>query len=490
MKLFSEIKQIFQCEEICISERRNTVEASLTTTVHRLPDVDNIISICKLVPSRDALTMSFKNDSDDILSLSNKQLITPDFSTLIDGMAQDDSIEIKIQIDKSVSAKKFSIYNFDTFSEDLLRISIVGILKWFSDLLSSQEYLVFEVFDSDISFSTGTMAFVSNKNSVFSPKLKRNQRLRICKETAYFYNMNTFEVIPEDFAIEGIEQNDNCFRPLFEKLATILSLIYVASSASIVENALNIQISGQRAMTYSFELNGIHENPKWLSIYSWIYTDGNPIDKALIAHNVISLHCKYADLLAIDEKVYDSIKSNYNLYLRNNVVHYLDLKKDISKFIRDVVAQVGDYAVSILNKFKTNLIAIFGFFFTVVLTKVGATQKWDNIFSRDTVYIIELVLIGSLLYLVICFFEARYKLKKTKQAYNSLKNNYEDILSEAEIKEAFGKDELLVDTEKSAIKGMVLWSSIWGILLITIIIVIEVITSNKGVFSWLFQKIF
>ncbi|MEA4830878.1 MAG: hypothetical protein VB121_12975 [Enterococcus thailandicus] len=490
MKLFSEIKRIFQCEEICISERRNTVEASFVTTILRLPNVASILTICDLVPSRDTLIMSLKNDSDDIVSVSNKKPTMPDFTKLIDGMAQDDTIEIKIQINKTVSARKFSIYNFKTFSEDLLHVSIVGILKWFSELLSSQEYLVFEVFDSDISFSTGTMAFVSNDNSVFSPKLERNQRLRICKETAFFYNMNTFEVIPEDFEIEGIEQKNNCFRSLFEKMSTILSLIYVASSASIEETTLNVQINGQRTMTYSYELSGIHYNARLVSIYAWIYTDGNPTDKALIAHNVISLHCKYADLLTIDEKVYDAIKSNYNLYLRNNVVHYLELKKDISTFIRDVVAQVGDYAVSILNKFKTNLIAIFVFLFTVILTKIGSAQKWENIFSRDTVYIIELVVIGSLVYLGICIFEARYKLNKTKQAYDALKNNYEDILSQEEIKEAFGKDKLLDDTERSAIKGMILWSSIWGALLIATILVIELLTSNRGVLSWLFQKIF
>lgn len=490
MKLFSEIMRIFQCEKISISERRNTVEASLITTVQRLPDTTDIELICSRVPSRDALTMTFINDSNDILSISNKLQTAPDFTTLIEGMAPDDNIEIKIQIDKTVSANKFSIYSYEAFSEDLLYIPVVDILRWFSDLFLSHEYLVFEVFDSDISFSTGTMAFVSSENSVFSPEFERSQRLRVCKETAYFYNMNKFEVIPEDFVIEGIEQNDNCFRPLFEKLATILSLIYVASSASISESVLNIQINGQRAMTYSFDLDIIHENHKWLSIYYWIYTDGNPTDKALIAHNVISLHCRYIDLLDIDEKVYDSIKSNYNLYLRNNVVHYLDLKKDISKFIQDVVARVGDYAVSILNKFKTNLIAIFGFLFTVVLTKVGATQKWDNIFSRDTIYIIEIVVIGSFIYLIICFFEARYKLKKTKLAYNALKNNYKDILSEAEIKEAFGDDKLLTDMDITTRKGVALWSSIWAVLLIVTIIVIEFMTSTHGVFLWLFQKIF
>jgi len=349
MKLFSEIKRVFQCNEISISERMNTVEASFTTSVRCLPEATFVQAICALVPPRDTLTLSFKNDSGDIMPITNQQTDPPDLSLLIDGLAQDDSIEVKIQIDKTVSANKFSIFNFDTFADNLLRNSLVDILSWFSSFLTSQEYLLFEVFDFDITLSTGTLAFVSNEKSEFSPKLNRSQRLRVCKETAYFYNMNSFEVIPEDFAIEGIEQNADCLKSLFGKLATILSLIYTASSASIVETTLALQISGQRTMSYSLELDAIDENLEWLQIYSWIFTDGNPTDKALIAHNVISLHCKYSNLLDIDEKVYDSIKTNYNLYLRNNVDRYLDLKRDISKFIRDVVAQVGDYAVSILN---------------------------------------------------------------------------------------------------------------------------------------------
>ncbi|WP_040664093.1 hypothetical protein [Oscillibacter ruminantium] len=489
MKLFSEIKRIFQCDEISISERMNTVEASFTTSVRCFPETILIQSVCALVPSRDIMTLSFRNDSGDIIPITSRQKDLPDLSLLLDGLEADDSIEVKIQIDKTVSSNKFSIFHFETFSNDLLGHSLVDILSWFSSLLTSQEFLVFEVFDFDIMFSTGTLAFVSNEKSEFRSKLNRIQRLRICKETAYFYNMNSYEIIPEDFAIDGIEQNAGCFKELFGKLATILSLIYTASSASIIDTSLAIQISGQRTMSYSLQLDGIDENFEWLQIYTWIFTDGNPTDKALIAHNVISLHCKYANLLDIDEKVFDSIKTNYNLYLRNNVDRYLDLKRDISKFIRDVVAQVGDYAVAILNKFKANLIAIFGFLFTVVLTKVGATQKWDNIFSRDTIYILELVIIGSIVYLGICFYEAHLKLTKTKQAYTALKKNYSDILSEAEIKEAFGEDKLLVDTEKFARKRMIIWSVIWGVLLIVTIAVIELLTENRGVFAWLLQKL-
>jgi len=91
---------------------------------------------------------------------------------------------------------------------------------------------------------------------------------------------------------------------------------------------------------------------------------------------------------------------------------------------------------------------------------------------------------------LICFFEARYKLEKTKQGYEDLKKNYEDVLSEPEIKEAFKDDKLLKDTEKSAKKGMNRWSIIWGGVLSAAIIIIEVFTANHGLIVWLWNKIF
>lgn len=491
MEFFSEIKRLFKCNNMSISERMNTVETlkPLNIAVMDLPEVQSLQSICNSIPIRDTLTLTIKNDSDELFIINNQLIKEFDFSEFIDGMSPDDFLEVRIQIDKSIEENKFSIYDFDSFIEDLLRKQLTDVLKWFSTILKNREYLIFEVYDYDISLSTGTMGFVSDNCSLFTPKINRQQKLGVCRETAYFYNMNIFEVIPDDFKIEGIERTENSLKSLFGRLATILSLTYVCSSASIHDLTLNLQINGQRTSIYSLALDEIQENMKWLSIYSWIYTDGNPTDKSIIVHNVLSLHCKYSALLDIDDKVFDSIKSNYKLYLRNNVGQYLDLKRDISKFILSIITQVGDYAVSILNKFKTNLIAIFGFLFTVVLTRVGATQKWEDIFTRHTYYLIEIVLIGSLGYLVICIFEVNYKLKKTKYAYKQLKDNYRDILDEAEIIEAFGNDKLLFDAEISVRKGMIVWSVIWGSMLVTTILIIEILTPSNGVFLWLWNKL-
>lgn len=488
MKVFSEIKQIFQCEDICVSDHRNTVESSFETTFGKLPNPSSISAIYGLVPTRDRLTITFDADSGDILAVTPENAGVLDFSKLTNTLEPDDCISICIQIDKTISDQKFSIYDYDSFSKDLLGLSTTEILSWFSDQLHTREFLIFEVFDAEVSFFTKTLAFISDQGCSIAHNFERTKRLQICKETSYFYNMNAFEIVPEDFIVDGISKNGERFIDTFQKIATILSLIYSASSASITGNLLNVQFNGARMTTYSLPMSSIAASSVWQSIYAWIYSGGNATDKALIAHNVISLHCKYETLSEVNERVYESIKTNYNLYLRANVRQYLDLKKDISKFIQNTVTQVGDYALTILNKFKTNLIAIFGFLFTVVLTKIGTAQKWEQIFTRDTTYILEIVMIGSLIYLAICIFEVRYKMKKIEFGYDALKSNYEGILTEEEIIDAFGNDALMDDAKKSTKKGIVVWSIIWGILLLGAIIIIERLTSNGGVFLWLIKN--
>lgn len=490
MKFFSEIRRLFQNIDVVIAEQLDTAETSFSINYTVLPTIETFQEILALVPKRDMAAITLINDSDDIVTFTNHQTDVFDYSALTDGLLSEDNIIVRIQIDKTVEDGKFSIFDYDSFVTDLLARSIPEIMNWFSMRLLGQDFLKFEVFDYDISFFTRTIAFDSSEDAIFTPMVNRLQRLSDCKDTACFYNMNTFEILPDDFIIQGIVRANNCLHPLFGKLATILSLAYISSSSSISNGVISLQITGQRTVNYDFKLADIHEDEKWQNIYTWVFTDGNPTDKTLIAHNVISLHCKFETLLNLNETVFEAIKTNYNLYLRNNVNQYLDMKRDIAKFIQNVVAQVGDYAVTILGKFKTNLFAIFGFLFTVVLTKIGSTQKWEDIFTRHTVYLIELFVGGSLIYLIICFAETRYKLKKTKQGYEDLKRNYEDVLSDTEIKEAFKDDKLLNDTEKSVKKGMIGWTLAWGGLLLTAIIIIEVFTTNHGLIVWLWNRVF
>lgn len=224
-------------------------------------------------------------------------------------------------------------------------------------------------------------------------------------------------------------------------------------------------------------------------IYDWIHSGGNPIDKAIIARNIICLHCKYEPPLNMDERVLASIQSNYNLYLKDNVAQYLELKNKMAEFISDTVSRTGEYATELLDRFKTNLIAVFGFLFTVILADVVSDQPLDNIFTRDITAILELVLAGSLVYLFICYKQSQYQMKKVYESYESLKKSYKGILAQEDIEECFQNDEVLFEMKKSVKKSEITYLVLWICFLLSLLVIIENISEDPIIWSFV-KKIF
>ena len=492
MDIRSLICDTFCANNIEFNERMDTVEASFQITAKILKQAMNSInSVFEKIPARDEISFSFCDDNDECLfKIRSHEVQRQNTSTFLDDLDDDDETCINVEINKTIKNGLFSIYNFSSFTSYLIAQPITDILKWFAQKLHKQQSLIFEIFDTEVSFSTRTMAFASSEFTEFKPLIDREQRIIDCKDTAYFYNMDKYELIPDDFIIEGVIKSGECIKPVFDKLATILSLTYISTSASLINDKINFQINGERIVSYEIDTKTIEANPQWMKIYSWIYTDGNPTDKALIARNVISITCKFDQILSQNDSIFEAIKSNYSLYLRNNVDQYLNLKRDISNFIYEIVTKVNDYSLEILEKFKANLLTIFVFIFTVILTRIGSASSWQNIFTRDTLFLLEFVLLGSLFYLGICWLEVKHKLKKTMRGYDNIKENYRNVLSDIEIENAFNNDKFINDTIISVKNNMLLWAVIWGIILILIIFVIEAFTTSHGIITWLVSKFF
>lgn len=154
------------------------------------------------------------------------------------------------------------------------------------------------------------------------------------------------------------------------------------------------------------------------------------------------------------------------------------MKNKLAEFICDVISKTGDHATQLLKNLKSNLIAIFIFLFTIIITNISSDQPLNNIFTRDITVILELVLLGSLIYLIICIIETNYKLTKTKDSYSALKQNYNSVLSKDELHEIFDNDRLINETVKSVKRGIWGYTTVWIIFLILLIFILESISSS------------
>lgn len=487
MNIVEKFKNIFGISSCDISERNKVFEVSSVIKKNQVPTYESLIEFLRDLPNRDNWKISFSTIVDDQFEASNKDIYFSDglqqFSNrLID---DEDIVTIRLSVEKEIVANTMSVYCFNKFSDHLLSKSILDIMKTFSFLLHGLEYLVFELFDTNILFSTSTIIFKSYNQNPITKNFLRAQRLNSCKDISYFYNSNEFELIPDDFRIDT-DFLGNPFGLIFNKIETILSLTYIASISTIEVNTLKGQINGQRNLDFQYNLNDdIEPNKELYKIYDWIYTDGNAVDKAIIARNIISLHCRYTDLLMIDGKTYASIQSNFKLYLKDNVSQYLDLKNKLADFISTIVIQIGDNTNELLSNFKTNLIAIFGFLLSIILVNIVSEQPLDNIFTRDISIIMELVLFGSFGYLIICIIELRYKLKKIEEGYIALKKNYINVLDTIDIENIFDNDSILNCSKEEVKRGMTRYSIIWISFLSIAIIIIENISEYPIIWSFL-----
>ena len=472
--MLAELIQAATITDTVVSERMKVYEASFKFQVENAPEYSYFLNIIQEVSQRDKIKITLQDETERIYDL----LVADEdgYKSFIKDTLADETIDVRVRIDKQVVGNHFSIYSFDEFAKDILSLSVEDVMIAFSNLLKqSPNYLVFDVYSPVTMFATKTMFFVPSGNGMVNTEFNRVRRMEDCKEVSYFYNFNVYEVLPDDFKIT-IDYENNPLTELFQKIMVLLSISFIATSSTISGSQLKGIINGQRTMEYCCDINQLPGNKILYSIYNWIYTDGSPIDKAIIVRNVISLHCKYVSITEIDEKVMASIQSNYNLYLKENVKEYLELKNKVAEFISGTVSKTGEYATGLLDKFKSNIIAIFGFIFTMILANIVSDQPLDNLFTKEITIIIECVLVGSFVYLIICYYQSRYEIKKVYDSYEQLKLNYKEILTEDDLLEIFGDDEMLNEMKNTISKSEKIYLGIWIIFLIGAFAVVEIVS--------------
>ncbi|MDL0174677.1 hypothetical protein, partial [Clostridioides difficile] len=332
------------------------------------------------------------------------------------------------------------------------------------------------LYDSNLLFWTNTMVFKNYNQNTPEIKFLRSNKIEICKQISSFYNVTDYELIPDDFEIIS-NSNNNIFEEIFSKLRTLMSMIYVSNTAIIDNESLNVEIIGQRKTCFNYNINTqLVNNDELYKIYKWIFTDGNSVDKAIIARNIISLHCQYDDILRTDQKTFSSIQSNFSLYQRDNVVKYIELKNKLGEYIIKIVTETNDIVTGLTDKFKKNIIACFTFIFTIVLANIVSSNPLNNIFTKDITFLLETILVGSIGYLVISVLEMNYNLKKLERGYEDLKNNYTDILDANDILEIFNNDKTFKDNVKDVKKKRILFTVIWVVAILVCFIGIKCIS--------------
>lgn len=478
VKCFGENEDFFNTPNF--SERNRVINAKLKCKKHQISQYLQIIDIIDEFPNRDILRIEIINEIDDSFKITsteknNETVKIAAFNDYLSDLNETEEIRIDIEIQKKIIDNKMSIYKFNNFNGYLLSLSIAEILKLIEYNLGENNCLIYELFDSDCLIATKSMIFKPVNNTYINTELDRKEKILNCKKASNFFCSFNSSLLPDDFYFI-VNCLENPYKNIFDKIKSLLSIIYIANSSELNENILKVQISGQRTENYKYYIDkDIYSNDNLYYIYNWIYTDGNAIDKAMLARNIISLHCKYTNFIETDEKTIISIKSNYELYLKENVDKYIEIKNKMTEFLSLLIDQSKDIVLDIMGSLEKNIFAFFTFLITVFITNIISEKGLSNIFTKDITYLSYLILIGSLVFICIKNNQVKYKVKKFKDNYQAIKDNnllfkeskeFSDVFDDTKI-DAVEKE---VNTEKWKVYKY------WIMIIIFIFISIELLS--------------
>ncbi|AXU29186.1 TPA: hypothetical protein ACKONR_001191 [Clostridioides difficile] len=475
MNIIDEFFELFDNKSVHVSERVRVLNISFKYDGNKLPPKNKIKDLLSKFPKRDEVIITFSNVFDNSIIFNNKSepIIGIDIEEFYEESKDDEEVSIQLDINKSIINNVISVYKFEEFSKYIVEKPLIQIMGIFHSLLLDKEYLVFELFDSNLLLSTNTMVFKNCQHEDLTIRFSRKNKIEICNEISSFLNTSDYKLLPEDFNIIYSTSN-NIFENIFLKLRTLMSIIYISNTSIINNENLRLEVVGQRKSEFNYSINHeITENKELYKIYEWISTDGNAIDKAIIARNIISLHCQFTDIIKTDAKTFSSIQSNFKLYQKDNVDKYIELKNKVAEYILEIVNNTGNIVIELLDRLKQNMMACFTFLFSVILANLVSDRPLDNILTKEITVIFEFVLVGSMGFMFISVLEMNYKLKKLQDGYNELKNSYNGIFDDNDILNIFNNDNVFNNNINDAKKKRLIFIIIWIILLLICFVGIE-----------------
>lgn len=409
----------------------------------QLPGVDGLMGLLERVPGQDEMMITFISGEDMTYVANGEAAWIEAYEQFVYDLFEDYVI-VKVEIKKKISNGVLNVYNLHAFQQFLMECSIADHLTNFTELFStSREHLVFKLLDTNGSLRTKSIAFSDNDIKWSGTERSRIDLIKNCDDASVFLDRTTIKVIPQDFEIqdpvEGYEFQQ--IVTIFNKLRNILAYVYLANTSSIHKDKAVLHFDPS-SIGFEYKLNSLSSNNVVAQIFDWIFKDDSCVDKASIARKIINVYCRSEEeILSLDERIFNSIKSDYQIYQKNHVEQYIDMKNKISDHIVESAKQIQELTHELSDAIRNNFVAIIVFIMTVFLTEsIDFSKLLEKSISPRITTVCGVFTTASLLYLIVTIITSNEKWTWLEQSYNDLKENYKRTLDAADIEEAFNHD--------------------------------------------------
>lgn len=413
-------------------------------------EFDEVIRESNKLSLRFDVTYKIKDSDDILISSGTSQASFEDkvknlkdniyWSSQSGNDALDNEVIIEVVIYKDSAINKDNvnyIFDFNSFFNDK---NIANELDFLFKLkeFNVNKNIYFLLFDGDFEFNTKSIHFIKPSKHIDSNDslIERGSFINKRNKSCHFTNDSEFKFTPCDFYLLNECKVDRV-KKIFDRLLVVFSLVYLSdySDLNLNKNEIIYKFKGYRLINGAIDISNIENNSEYVifDIYSWVYTDGNFIDKLGLARNIISLYIKGNDIMTLPINALKSVESGYDIYLKENVKQYIEIKNKISEFLISQSDKASEITKSMFSSLKSSLWSIVTFFVSVVLIRMVSSQSYTGIVTIEILIITIVFVFFSFLYLCLSIKEVNEEKERLLNKYDAIRNRYKDLLNESDL---------------------------------------------------------
>ncbi|WP_219702797.1 hypothetical protein [Marinomonas lutimaris] len=413
------------------------------------PNVDELFDLFKLVEGKN-LQISFGGFGSSVRFSTNKDDYSEKMSELkqeVQALDDDELVEFELEVLDLRSESSVDIFDKTAFFLYLSTLKAQALLEEFSKF-NFNEKIEFRFWEDMSSFNSDSIYFFStyprSEHYPASHSVNKQKRERFIADRAkvsHFVNAKNNFLIPDDFKIISGDAYDG-ISDILNGILGWLCLIFISDFSSVHDDDLEIQIKGYKKVldTLSFIEMKESKHDEIYNVFSWAYSDGSFVDKIGVARNVISIHLVQGRLLNMEGGVLDSILSGYDLYLKENVKQYIEIKNKINEFLYGQSDKALDLTKSVFSTVKAGIWTFMTFFVTVFLLRAISGKSLGGTISYEVLVVAFLLVIISSIYFGVSIFEINVDKKRLLERYAEVRNRYKDLLNESDLNKIINVD--------------------------------------------------
>ena len=468
MKFIEEfIKTLFPDYSINSStENIQEFKANLTASQFQSVERELLESKFNFLQDRDSIHISVTFGESDPVILNSSKI---DFEEFIKDLEQeaihldDEVITIVITINKVVKNSSCTIYDLQCFVTTFKSYEILQFFQNFSKLFEQGQFIRFKIYGLKKSFYTSSISFEQfSEDTKVQVSEKRKEIFDLFKTQCHFGNVEHFFLIPSDFKLILKDDKQSELNQLLDRYSNLISIIYLFDITSINGNSIEFKINGYKSIKGTTDILNLNlkEFDDYYNIYEWVYNGGNLTDKIGLSRNIISLHFETAGALHLQGNPFQSVKSSFKVYEKQNIKQYIEIRNKISDQLLDFNNRANKIVETFASGFQKSTLALISFYISAIVIRVLSKGDFVNIFSLDATILSLAFLTGSIIYYNVSRWEIKEQRIRFVSSYDNLKKRYTDLLEPEDISRIlnydteFHQDLTFIDKKRKAYSRM------------------------------------